>query len=73
MIVCEHLNNSAEEHDLSSTAKVCCFLLAVVAIVPGTYRCVVIPVDSAEGKVFLNLLVHRLEGHDEPGQPGIHV
>ena len=73
MIVCDHLKDTSEEHDLSSTTKVCCFLLAVAVIVPCTYRGVVVPVDSAEGKVFRNLLVHRLEGHDEPGQPGIHV
>jgi hypothetical protein len=41
---------------------VCCFLLAVVVIVPCTYRGVVVPVDSAEGKVFLNLLVIGWKG-----------
>ena len=64
-IIFDHTVNRSEEHGLSSTAKVCCFLLAVVVIVPCTYRGVVVPVDSAEGKVFLN--------GDEPWEPGIHV
>ena len=64
--VCDHLKDSSEEHDLSSTARVCCFLLAMVAIVPCTYRGVVVPVDSAEGKVFLNLLVIGWKGINFP-------
>ena len=34
----------------------------MVVIVPCTYRGVVVPVDSAEGKVFLNLLVIGWKG-----------
>jgi hypothetical protein len=41
---------------------VCCFLLVVVVIVPCTYRGVVAPVDSAEGKVFLSLLLIGWKG-----------
>ena len=68
--VCDHLKDSSEEHDLSSTARVCCFLLAMVAIVPCTYRGVVVPVDSAEGKVFLNLLVIGWKGMMNLGSLG---